>query len=212
MADSTLLFIADISGFTQFVASRTPEEGVHKAKEMLDIIVRSNKLRLNLCEVEGDAVFFYSEDDSLTFNQLASQVRSTFISFQDYLLRNGLEKQLGIKFIAHAGHCSRLKVGGRPKLFGQEVIRLHRLLKSRPDEMNYFLVTEAATQFLQGVPGGEEGSASFDYLGRVEFRVFGRTFLWTQEVNEVQGVFSRLFTNVRYIFSSFRTVHSFATR
>jgi len=212
MANSTLLFIADISGFTQFVASRTPEEGVRKAKEMLDIIVRSNKLRMNLCEVEGDAVFFYSDDHSMTFNQLAKQVRVTFKSFQDYLVRNGLETELGIKFIAHAGHCSTLKVGGRPKLFGEEVIRLHRLLKTRPQDMNYLLITEAATQFLQGVPAGEHGSASFEHLGTVEFRVFGRTFLWTQEVNQAQGVFSRFFVNVRYVLSSFRAMHSFATR
>ena len=101
MAKATLLLITDISGFTRFVSSHSQEEGVRTAREMLNIILRSNNLKLNLCEIEGDAVFFYSDNASLSFKQLGEQIRKTFRRFNEYLREKGLADQLGIKI-----HCA----------------------------------------------------------------------------------------------------------
>ena len=189
MPGRTLLLITDISGFTRFVSSRSAEEGVRMATEMLQIILRSNKLRLKLCEIEGDAVFLYSDKCDLRFEQISKQVGNTFRKFQDYLFHHGLGDQLGIKFIVHAGDCPTIHIGGKKKLFGQDVIRIHRLLKRESGEMNYLLVTDSAAEFLGEVPAGLKGNTEFEHLGTVHYRIFGPAFLWAAtKRNQSRGV------------------------
>ena len=58
--DQTLIFIPDISGFTDFVNSTAIEHSRHIITELLEIIINSDILEMNVSEIEGDAILFYS--------------------------------------------------------------------------------------------------------------------------------------------------------
>lgn len=54
----SLLFIPDISGFTQFVKTTEIEHSQHVIAELLEVLIDANSLNLELAEIEGDALFF----------------------------------------------------------------------------------------------------------------------------------------------------------
>ena len=58
MDNKGLLFIPDISGFTNFVANAEIEHSRHIIQELLEVLIESNKLGLEISEVEGDAILF----------------------------------------------------------------------------------------------------------------------------------------------------------
>ncbi len=182
---NTLLLITDISGFTRFIASNDPESGMDHARRMLEIILKSNDLGLELCEIEGDAVFFYMRKGMPGSESLIRQIRKTFRAFQDYLLDHSLQTELGVKFYVHAGNCQMLNIGGRSKIFGIDVIGIHRLLKGVSGELNYLLITKRAADLLGLDPRRSfEGCASYDHIGEIPYFLFDDNFLWVHPGEE----------------------------
>ncbi len=55
----TLLFIPDISGFTQFVNETEIQDSQHIIEELLEAIIDANEIGLEISEIEGDAILFY---------------------------------------------------------------------------------------------------------------------------------------------------------
>ncbi|MDX1409365.1 MAG: DUF2652 domain-containing protein, partial [Saprospiraceae bacterium] len=156
--------------------------GIARAREMLQIIVDSNDLGLELCEIEGDAVFFYLRSGLPSFSRLLTQIRKTFVEFQDYLQRHALTDMLGIKFFVHVGACQSITVGGRKKLFGLDVIMIHRLLKGRFDANNYLLITRDAARILSyDGDHARRGTVLLEHIGRVDYMVLGEEVLWSHE-------------------------------
>ena len=179
MQKPTLLIIVDISGFTRFVAESNPEEGIARAKEMLEVILHSNDLGLELCEIEGDAVFFYLKKSFPSYTRLLNQIKLTFSAFQGYLSLHGLNEKLGIKFFVHAGNCQELTIGGKTKLFGIDVIKIHRLLKGLVNEKNYLLLTHEAADVVEFLPGPATGQdcVQYPHLGTISFYVLHKDTL-----------------------------------
>ncbi len=149
----SLLFIPDISGFTKFVQTTEVEHSQHVIAELLEVLIASNTQELELAEVEGDALFFYKEDEVLSQERLLAQIETMFIAFHSHLKL--LEKnricpcnacatapELQLKLVAHCGELQYLSVQGKRKPFGQEVIEAHRLLKNSVDSDNYALISK----------------------------------------------------------------------
>ena len=61
MADHSFLFIPDISGFTRFVNTTEISHSQHIISELLELIIDSDELGLEVSEVEGDAVLFFGK-------------------------------------------------------------------------------------------------------------------------------------------------------
>jgi Protein of unknown function (DUF2652) len=59
MDNKGLLFIPDISGFTRFVSEMEIGHSRQIIQELLELLIDSNQLRLEVSEVEGDAILFY---------------------------------------------------------------------------------------------------------------------------------------------------------
>ena len=148
----SLLFIPDISGFTQFVKTTEIEHSQHVIAELLEVLIDANTLDLELAEIEGDALFFYKENIQLTQQSLLDQIESMFTAFYSHL--KILEKnrvcscnacasapKLELKIIAHAGDLQFIDVKGNRKPFGQVVIETHRLLKNSIANDNYTLIS-----------------------------------------------------------------------
>ena len=51
----SLLFIPDISGFTDFVNSTEVAHSQHVIEELLELIIANDELGLTVSEIEGDA-------------------------------------------------------------------------------------------------------------------------------------------------------------
>jgi len=148
-----LLFMPDISGFTQFVAETEILHSQHIIRELLEILIDSNHLDLQVCEVEGDAIFFYRLGEKPDLRSLLQQVEKMFTRFHAHLKLYEHQRicpcgacktaaGLSLKVIAHFGEVTGISVRDHKKLFGKDVILLHRLLKNNLDKKEYVLLTE----------------------------------------------------------------------
>ncbi len=178
MRQDTLMLITDISGYTRFVTEVGHDQALTIAHDLLQTVINANTLGLKLCEVEGDAVFFYSTKALPSYKALMRQIGRTYRAFHYYLGRHALAAQLGIKFFVHTGLCEEMQIGGRTKLFGAEVIKIHRLLKSIPDQSDYLLMTSNAREtFHLNADDGSDGVTGIPYIGDVQYSVYDGTYI-----------------------------------
>ena len=182
MFESTLLFITDISGFTSFVAAADPEKGRDQAQRLLSCIVEANTIGLELCEVEGDAVFFYLRGEMPSWNEVQRQIHLMHSRFHACLSSMGLDGQLGIKFFVHAGNCDIIEVAGRRKLFGLDVIKIHRLLKGIEAGLDYAVLTSDAAVLLSAQPVVADDRAAdfYKHLGYIQYLIYSETSIVRQ--------------------------------
>lgn len=151
--EKSLLFIPDISGFTAFIQNTEVEHSQHVIAELLEVLLKANTQQLQLAEIEGDALFFYKENEVLSQEKLLAQIESMFTAFYSHLKL--LEKNrvctcnacatapnLQLKIIAHCGELQFITVQGKRKPFGQQVIEVHRLLKNNVPSDNYALLSQ----------------------------------------------------------------------
>ncbi len=82
----SLLFIADISGFTRFVNETEITHSRHIISELLEALIDKNDLGMDVAEIEGDAVLFYKYGEVPTFESLLMQSQEMFLEFHSHLL------------------------------------------------------------------------------------------------------------------------------
>jgi Protein of unknown function (DUF2652) len=163
-AESGCLVVADISGYTGYVAASPLEyaedvvaDVTRTVVERLEPVVRVNKL-------EGDAAFGYALDGELDGTMLLDAVEECYFAFRGRL--RGIEHavscsceactgvtRLDLKFVVHHGAFVRREGAHGEELTGRDVIVVHRLLKNRvADELDvraYALYTEACAAALE---------------------------------------------------------------
>lgn len=148
----TLLYIPDISGFTDFVNTTEINHSSHIISELLEIIINSDQCEMSVSEIEGDAVLFF-KDDIPSISKLIEQCKQTFINFHTYLQQYDNERicrcgacetasKLSLKFIIHQGNVEKINIKDHQKLHGMDVILAHRLLKNSIAEKEYILITD----------------------------------------------------------------------
>lgn len=151
--EKSLLFIPDISGFTEFVQSTEVEHSQHVIAELLEILLAANANEYQLAEVEGDALFFYQEEELPSLESLLAKAEKMFTAFYSHLKL--LEKNricpcnacatapnLNLKIIAHSGELQFMTIQGKRKPFGTEVIETHRLMKNSVESDKYILLSK----------------------------------------------------------------------
>lgn len=149
-----LLFMPDITGFTRFVTSTEISHAQSIVQEVLEVIVESNHINLEVGEIEGDAVFFYRLGKPPNISQLLQQVQTMFTRFHQHLKMYDQQRicpcaacasasGLQLKIVAHYGEVAGYSVQSHHKLFGKDVIILHRLLKNNLDKSEYALFTDS---------------------------------------------------------------------
>lgn len=196
MASSTcraFLLIADIGGFTQFMKLHrmSVNHGKQVVVELLKAVISAGAAPLKLAEIEGDAAFFYAvlpEEKEKTLKlraTLKTQMLEMFRAF--YRVRQNLSdlrlcvceaclgmSDLRLKIIVHAGEVALERIAQFEKLFGLDVIVVHRLLKSGLGMTDYVLMTEAAHHalgdFFELTP--EKRKVDCDGVGQVPASVF----------------------------------------
>jgi hypothetical protein len=151
--NTALIFIPDISGFTEFITQTEIKHSNHIISELVDIIISANRLNLTISEIEGDAVLFYRKGESPTLQELTGQVKNMFLDFHTHLkviqrdnvcqcgaCRSAIN--LTLKFIVHYGELSETVIQNFTKIIGSDVILAHRLLKNNIGETEYMLLTD----------------------------------------------------------------------
>ena len=145
------LVLADISGYSAFVQQTEVDHSWSILHELLDTMVRSLAGRMDVSQVEGDAILFIS---GLSTPDVISALEGTFVAFHRRLrdmqavttcpcnacANIGI---LRLKFVVHHGKFSRQRLGNVEQLHGADVIIPHRLLKNKVPSKEYLLVTDA---------------------------------------------------------------------
>ncbi|MBM7503450.1 DUF2652 domain-containing protein [Agromyces aurantiacus] len=178
-AGDRYLLLADISGFTSFLASVEEAHGVDFSEgipiaysllaELLDSVTTGLSPEFALVKLEGDAVFACAAAASLDGEGagVLDRIATMYAGFLAARTRAtpGPEHvctacpnvaYLDLKVILHRGVCVRQSVGGGSDLLGPAVTVAHRLLKNgirdRIGYRPYLFVTDAAATGL-GVTG-----------------------------------------------------------
>jgi hypothetical protein len=152
MANKGLLFIPDISGFTRFVHTTEIEHSRLIIQELLETLINTNQIGLEISEIEGDAILFYKFGDAPDLEALYRQVESMFCEFHRQLMAYDQTRfcqckaclsaaDLTLKVITHYGEFTGYNVKNFNKLIGKDIIVAHQLLKNDIGQHEYWLIT-----------------------------------------------------------------------
>jgi hypothetical protein len=137
------LVLADISGYTKFVANTELEHSDVLVRRMLNTIVASLEGRLEMVQLEGDGVFFVGEGIA---PELIQWLEGSYLTFH---------RRMRTFLIAHYGRYSRQRIGQTGQVHGIDVIVPHRLAKNSVPSREYILATR---DLLQRLPEAERES------------------------------------------------------
>src|SRR6476620_5725632 len=84
MDNQGLLFIPDISGYTQFINNTEIEHSRYIIQELLEVLVNANNIDLKISEIEGDAILFYRFGKPPSVEEMYGQVEKMFCNFHKY--------------------------------------------------------------------------------------------------------------------------------
>lgn len=153
MPNQGLLFIPDISGFTRFINQTEIEHSRLIIQELLEILINSNEIGLEISEIEGDAILFYKFGEPPALDQLYNQVSKMFCAFHRNLIAYDNRRycqctacisaaDLTLKVITHYGEFTGYTVKSFNKLIGKDIIVAHQLLKNNIPQHEYWLITK----------------------------------------------------------------------
>ena len=153
MENKGLLFIPDISGFTRFVNETEIDHSRIIIQELLEILINSNKIGLEISEIEGDAILFYRSGNSPRVEDIYRQVEQMFCDFHRHIVAYEHRRfcqcdacksaiNLSLKVITHYGEFTDYQVKNFRKLIGKDIIVAHQLLKNDIPQHEYWLVTQ----------------------------------------------------------------------
>jgi uncharacterized protein YndB with AHSA1/START domain len=197
--ESACFVIADISGYTQFLAGVELDHAQDIITDLMDTVVRSLRPPFRLAKFEGDAAFLYAVADNVDGSAIQDAVESTYFAFRKRLrtikLATSCEcsacsemQQLDLKFVSHHGVFITHRMAGRAELAGRDVILIHRLLKNTVTERlgghAYALYSDACIQAMGIDPVAQgllEHCESIDIIGDVRCWVRDLHEAWATE-------------------------------
>lgn len=179
------LVLADISGYTSFVAQTEIEHAEKAISILLETIIERMDDKLTIVKLEGDAVFSYVADDQMPdCNSMLELLDDTYRIFRDSA--RDLHAQatcpcrackaiptLDLKFFVHHGEYVVQQVAGIKDLMGNAVTLIHRLAKNRVTESTgwngYVLFTGKCLESMQAdkKPFVQQAE-TYEHLGDVE--------------------------------------------
>jgi uncharacterized protein YndB with AHSA1/START domain len=191
--------IADISGYTSFLAAVELEHAQDIIADFMDTMVKGLRPPFRLAKFEGDAAFVYALAEKIDGSLLQDAIEGAYFKFRRRLrdVRQASTCEcracaamgdLDFKFVVHYGEMVKQKMGGREELAGRDVILVHRLLKnSVAEKLNgraYALYSDAAMRAM-GVDPAAQGliphRESIDVIGEMELWARDLEAAWEQE-------------------------------
>lgn len=197
-ASDEYLLLADISGYTAFMASVERAHGVDFSAgipagyavlgELLDAVIEGVQPDFEVAKLEGDAVFSVAPAAALDGRgiHVLGQLQALYQAF--YARREEARKardhvctacpvvgSLDLKMVLHRGLAVRQTVATQTELLGPAVNVAHRLLKNsvqaRLGYRPYLFMTEVAANGLHLAESGVEHREDYPDVGPVQGRV-----------------------------------------
>lgn len=152
------LVIADISGYTGYLAGVELDHAQDILGDLIGIVVGALRPTFRLAKLEGDAAFVFMPGKDVDGSALQDAIEGCYFAFRRRLRDIAQASRcecnacvriptLDLKVIAHHGTIARQRIAGSAELVGADVILLHRLLKNSVTERlgfaAYALYTDA---------------------------------------------------------------------
>jgi len=196
-AGKAYFVIADISGYTRFMAETEIDHAKGVLEELFGAVVTSIRAPLAVSGLQGDAVFAYAVDSDLVSRQFvldfAERVYFAFAETRERMRINttcpcaacARIGDLDLKIVVHHGEFVEQTTGGHTELAGKDVITAFRLLKNHVTEETgiraYALFTREAVRHmeLEGFfASGQWHKQTYEHIGEVEFVVHDLAPAW----------------------------------
>jgi hypothetical protein len=179
------LVLADISGYTSFVAGTELEHSHEILSDLLETICAQIDTLLTIHKLEGDAVFAYVPEAIIARGEtILELVEATYVAFRDR--QTSIKRSttctcracqnipsLDLKFIVHHGDYILQQVRGIAEMVGSDVNLIHRLSKNHVTEGTgwraYLMITEPCLDHLNlKLEDTYEQVESYEHLGEIK--------------------------------------------
>src|SRR3970040_217578 len=157
-AQPTCFLIADISGYTGYLADVELDHAQDILADLVGAVVTALRPNFRLAKLEGDAAFTLANTEKVDGSILLDTIERCYFGSRrrrrDVRQATSCEcnacariPDLDLKFVVHHGIATVQKVAGRQELLGSDVIVVHRLLKNEVVEKlgidAYALITQS---------------------------------------------------------------------
>jgi hypothetical protein len=207
--ESAYFVIADISGYTSFLAGVELDHAQDIIADLMDTVVKGLRPPFRLAKFEGDAAFVYAATAKIDGSMLQDIIEQAYFKFRRRL-RNIKQAStcqckacaamgdLDFKFVAHHGEMVKQKMGGREELAGRDVILVHRLLKNTVGEKvggrAYAAYSDACVQAAGIDPAAHglvEHHETIDIIGDVKLWLRNLDEAWQKENEQTRAEVTR---------------------
>ena len=207
-AERLCLIIADISGYTGYLAGSELDHARDVMADLLETVLAGMGPTPRLSELEGDALFVYVPAADVDGSMQLDTLESCYFAFRRRIRSiaqtttcpcNACSaiRRLDLKFCVHTGEAVRQRIAGQEKLMGSDVILVHRLLKNSVSEslglQAYVLLTASCLERLRLDPaalGLTPHRETYEHFGQVPLYVHDLQARWNQR-EETHRVFVR---------------------
>lgn len=198
-AERSCLLIADISGYTSYLAGVELDHAQDILADLVGTVVTTLRPTFRLAKLEGDAAFMVAPERELDGSLLLDTIERCYFGFRRR--RRDVRQattcacdactripDLNLKFVAHVGPVVRQVMAGLDELIGRDVIVVHRLLKNSVREVTdasaYALLTDACTSAMGLRPaalGMTAHTETYDVVGQIPGWVHDLERRWREE-------------------------------
>ncbi len=178
------LVLADISGYTGYLANVELEHAHEILTDLLEVIVEKFKTILTISKLEGDAIFANVDEEKIIRPEsLLELIENTYLAFRrrrDASLRATTcscracqsMQTLELKFFVHHGDYIVQHISGIRELVGSDVNLIHRLTKNHITENTgwnaYMLFTQPALDSINiSLEDMHMQDESYEHLGTI---------------------------------------------
>ncbi len=198
-AQPTCFLIADISGYTGYLADVELDHAQDILADLVGAVVTALRPNFRLAKLEGDAAFTFMTTEVVDGSMLLDTIERCYFGFRRR--RRDVRQatscgcnacvripDLDLKFVVHHGEAIIQKVAGRQELLGSDVIVVHRLLKNDVVEKlgfsAYALITQRCIDVTAIDPaalGMREHVETYDRIGDVPAWAHDLERRWQEE-------------------------------
>jgi len=198
-AQPTCFLIADISGYTGYLADVELDHAQDILADLVGAVVTALRPSFRLAKLEGDAAFTFATVEKVDGSMLLDTIERCYFGFRrrrrDVRQATSCEcnacvriPDLDLKFVVHHGAAIIQKVAGRQELLGSDVIVAHRLLKNEVVEKlgidAYALISQKcidASDIDPAALGMREHTETYDRIGDVPAWAHDLERRWQEE-------------------------------
>jgi class 3 adenylate cyclase len=200
------LLIADISGYTSYLAGVELDHAQDILADLMGTIVSALRPGFRLAKLEGDAAFTYAITERIDGSLLLDTIERCYFGFRrrrrDVRQATSCEcnacvriPDLNLKFVVHHGTILRQRVADREELLGSDVILAHRLLKNEVVASTgigaYALFSQPCVDAMDvdvSALGMLASSETYEHIGAVPVWIHDLSRRWQEEESRTRVI------------------------